>query len=275
MVHLGPFTEPVRSRQDIVSRLRVHALAHTFEPHEGAIPLALSGVRRGQPEQAGVGAAVQRYFQAHADAPTGQPHAWMLFSLGGFPTDDIRAATAVGTHPAGARPQAVEVQNDPAFIDALARTALRDRRARVDTRDVPRLLLGLSAPPPGGPGAPAGRAWARLGRPARIARGHLGRWRASRAARRGGRARGPADHAARPGGRRRGGPDWGRAGRGVSGRSSGGRTGLAGSPAHLLRRASGVTVVPAGRGLPAESGDGARHHAARREGGRLVPAARP
>ena len=38
LVQLGPFSEPLRSRADIVERLRIHVVSHSLEPHEAAIP---------------------------------------------------------------------------------------------------------------------------------------------------------------------------------------------------------------------------------------------
>ena len=132
MVHLGPFSEPLRSRKDIIERLRVHVVSHSLEPHEAAIPYALSGFRLGQPKLAGVGAAVQHYFQAHAPVAGGEPYAYVLFSPGDFPTDNLRAASSVGQHPGSARPLAMKVSNNTKFIDALQRTSLGQTQPQFD-----------------------------------------------------------------------------------------------------------------------------------------------
>ena len=132
MVQLGPFTEPLRSRKDIRDRMRVHVVTHTLEPHEAAIPYAMSGFRLGQPKLAGVGAAVQHYYQAHSGVNDGEPFAYVLFSPGDFPTDNLRAASAVGTHPGSARPLSIRVQNNLQFVNALSRETVGDLRPEFD-----------------------------------------------------------------------------------------------------------------------------------------------
>lgn len=131
LVHLGPFTEPLRSRKDIVDRLRLHVMSHTLEPHEAAIPYAMSGYRLGQPKLAGVGAAVQHWVQANG-LDAGEPSAYMLFSPGDFPTDNLRAASAVGLHPASSRPLAINVSAGGAFIEALGRKKIGAKRPEFD-----------------------------------------------------------------------------------------------------------------------------------------------
>ena len=130
-VRKGPFTEPLRSRTDIVERIRMHVNTHTLEPHEGAIPLALSGYRLGNPKLAGVGSAVQHYFQAR-DPSTTEPFSYVLFSPGDFPTDNLRSASAVGAHPGSARPLAINVQANQAFANALSRATVGADRAQFD-----------------------------------------------------------------------------------------------------------------------------------------------
>lgn len=131
-VRLGPFSEPLRSRADVVARLRLHINTHTLEPHEGAIPLAMSGFRLGHPKLAGVGAAVQHYFQSHATSAASEPYAYVLYSPGDFPTDNLRAASAVGQHPGVSRPLAIRVEASTAFVDALARATVGKDRAAFD-----------------------------------------------------------------------------------------------------------------------------------------------
>ncbi|MFT7623495.1 MAG: hypothetical protein ACI9WU_002678 [Myxococcota bacterium] len=131
-VRLGPFTEPLRSRQDIISRMRAHVVTHTLEPHEAAIPFAMSGYRLGDPKLAGVGAAVQHYYQARTPTTTGEPFAYVLFSPGDFPTDNLRSASAVGQHPGSSRPLSIRVQADTSFIEALKRGAVEEYRPQFD-----------------------------------------------------------------------------------------------------------------------------------------------
>ena len=131
-VHLGPFSEPLRSRTDIVSRLRMHVVTHTLEPHEAAIPYAMSGFRLGQPKLAGLGAAIQHYYQAQAPIITGEPYAYVLYSPGDFPTDNLRAASAIGLHPGSSRPLAIRVESNTSFIDALKRDTVSSVRPQFD-----------------------------------------------------------------------------------------------------------------------------------------------
>ena len=132
LVRLGPFVQPLRARADIVERLRLHVISHTLEPHEAAIPYAMSGFRLGQPRLAGVGAAIQRYYQSRAPVYTGEPYAYVLYSPGDFPTDNLRAASAIGQHPGAARPLAIKVESNTAFIDALGRGTVGSDRTSYD-----------------------------------------------------------------------------------------------------------------------------------------------
>lgn len=132
MVKLGPFVAPLRNRPDIRDRLRVHVISHTLEPHEAAIPLGMSGFRLGAPKLAGVGAAVQHYFQAHASENTGEPYSYVLYSPGDFPTDNLRAASSVGMHPGSSRPLSLRVAQGSTFIEALKRLELGDKKEAFD-----------------------------------------------------------------------------------------------------------------------------------------------
>jgi len=132
MVRLGPFTEPLRSRKDIIDRLRLHVVTHTLEPHEAAIPYALSGYRLGDPKIAGIGTAVQHYYQAHAATNTGEPYAYVLFSPGDLPTDNLRSASSLGQHPGTSRPLAMKVQANTAFVEALKRKTIGEMRPQFD-----------------------------------------------------------------------------------------------------------------------------------------------
>jgi len=132
MVQFGPFTEPLRSRADIMERMRVHVINHTLEPHEAAIPYAMSGYRLGQPKLAGVGSAVQHYYQARDPIITGEPYAYVLYSPGDFPTDNLRASSAVGQHPGATRPLSIRVSNNTSFIDALQRNTLGNLQPQFD-----------------------------------------------------------------------------------------------------------------------------------------------
>lgn len=130
-VKLGPFVLPLRQRNDVKERLRLHVISHTLEPHEAAIPLAMSGYRLGSPKLAGVGAAVQHYHLAH-EGFSGEPYSYVLYSPGDFPTDNLRAASSVGLHPGSSRPLSINVTASTAFIDALSRNQVGNLRPEFD-----------------------------------------------------------------------------------------------------------------------------------------------
>jgi len=133
MVKLGPFVMPLRSRQDIVDRMRVAITAHDLEPHEGAIPLALAGRPLGHPALAGLGSHIQRYYLDHDNQPGRAPYAYMLVSANlGFPADNIRSATAIGMHPGAARPLGIKVDAASDLTSLLARGTVGQNRAAYD-----------------------------------------------------------------------------------------------------------------------------------------------
>jgi hypothetical protein len=106
-VHLGPFTRPLW-RPDIVGRMRIVVLQHDLEPHEAAIPLALTGHRLGRPNFAGMGAVVQRYWQERSPRPL--PYAYVCVPQTTiFPTDNLEASFAVGPHGGQARPLTLRI----------------------------------------------------------------------------------------------------------------------------------------------------------------------
>jgi hypothetical protein len=132
-VHLGPFVMPIRNRPDVMSRMRVSITAHDLEPHEGAIPLALGGRMLGDPLLAGLGAHVQRYFLDRNTIPGRPPFSYVLeASTLGFPADNIAAATAIGMHPAAARPLGIKVDTGGDITTLLARGTVGKNRAQYD-----------------------------------------------------------------------------------------------------------------------------------------------
>ena len=130
MVHLGPLVGPLRDRPDLTSRMRIIVQHHTLEPHEAAVPLMLSGMRLGSPRMAGGATTVQRYFSSLDGRPT--PRAYTLFPETQIETANIRAASAVGLHPASARPLELRVGSTNDIPSMLSRTVGRDEQARLD-----------------------------------------------------------------------------------------------------------------------------------------------
>src|SRR5262249_54443158 len=83
LVHFGPFAAPLRERADVMERVRISMTKHDAEPHEAAIPLALTGRRLGQPNLAGTGAHIQRFFMSDDEKSASQetsiiPHSYVL-----------------------------------------------------------------------------------------------------------------------------------------------------------------------------------------------------
>lgn len=122
MVQLGPFSMPLRNRADVTSRMRLLVHKHDLEPHEAAIPHALSGKRIGNPTLAGLGAHVQRYFVDRPEVGRASPYGYVFLSdtIGG---DNVNAANATGLHPGHARPLRIKVDNTNLF-SLLARTGV-------------------------------------------------------------------------------------------------------------------------------------------------------
>jgi len=122
MVNLGPLLAPLIARPDIVSRMRVLVHRHSLEPHEAAIPYALSGHRLGSARMAGLGAAVQRHCQARDGGQRRVPYSHVLYPDTEISTDNLRAASAVGMHPGAARPLQLRISED---MSGLYRSLLR------------------------------------------------------------------------------------------------------------------------------------------------------
>ncbi|HVO30503.1 MAG TPA: DUF1501 domain-containing protein [bacterium] len=122
-VNLGPFAVTLRNRTDLTDRMRLLVMRHDLEPHEAAIPLALSGKRVGLPSLAGLGAHIQRFFNDHGDGSRQSPWSY-VFSTGGLPGDNVLAAAATGFHPGTARPLLIKVDSAQALYNLLARSAV-------------------------------------------------------------------------------------------------------------------------------------------------------
>ena len=132
-VHLGPLVAPLLGRSDILGRMRVLVQRHDLEPHEAAIPYALSGHRLGSGRLAGLGAAVQRQALSHGDRNLGAPHSYVLYPSSEIATDNLRAASAVGLHPGSARPLSLRISDDMTDLyRSLQRANIGSRRDAYD-----------------------------------------------------------------------------------------------------------------------------------------------
>ena len=133
-IALGPWLQPLRSRPDILDRMRIVVMQHHLEPHEVATPVALCGLPRGLPRMSATGAHVQRHAQALAGGRVA-PWAYNIFSSN---TEieaqfDIDAAAASGLHPASARPLQIRLaQNSASMTAQLRREHLGAARTSVD-----------------------------------------------------------------------------------------------------------------------------------------------
>ncbi|HVT99552.1 MAG TPA: hypothetical protein VHE33_18785 [Acidobacteriaceae bacterium] len=120
-VNLGPFAAPLW-RQDIISKTRVVVLQHDLQPHEAAIPYALSGRRLGRPGACGLGAPLQR--RAHELDPTrAMPASYCLVPPIFLGSSLFSMLDAVGSHPGAARPVVLPVgATTTSFLASLTRT---------------------------------------------------------------------------------------------------------------------------------------------------------
>lgn len=131
-VKLGPLVMPLRGRPDLLARMRILVQRHDLEPHEAAIPMALSGMRLGSARMCGVGSHVQRYYQDRDTTGRRVPFSYVLYPDTELQTDNLRAASAVGLHPGSARPLDLRITAESELPSQLARATLGDRRDAYD-----------------------------------------------------------------------------------------------------------------------------------------------
>lgn len=119
-IYWGAPAKPLYRRADILGRARMVTQYHELAPHEAARPYALSGLTLGNARRAGTGTAIQRRHRV-VDPTELLPVSYVLHpgvaSASG-------AAAAVGIHPGSARPLVIQVRDDNAFYDSLARTGI-------------------------------------------------------------------------------------------------------------------------------------------------------
>lgn len=128
-VKLGPYAYRLRQRSDVLDRMRIAVQFHTLEPHEAAVPQALTGKPLGQPSAAGLGAHIQRYYLDHEVGVRQAPYSY-VFATGGLAGDNVSAAAATGIHIGQARPLFIKTDNATRLNDLLARTELGSMQAR-------------------------------------------------------------------------------------------------------------------------------------------------
>lgn len=102
----GPATSPLW-RADIFSRVRLVVMRHNLEPHEAAIPLALTGHALGRVNFSGLGSAISHRF---AGASGGLPCSYCLLpARAGALTDNFHGIYATGTHGGQHRPLTLKI----------------------------------------------------------------------------------------------------------------------------------------------------------------------
>jgi hypothetical protein len=134
-VFLGPFLQPLLERPDILARMRIVINKHTLEPHEAAIPLALTGKTLGSPALASLGAHVQQWHVENSPVAPGTPVSYAFATAGGFiPTDNVLSTVATGLHPGSARPLLIKVDNVSRLSELLERggSGTVDERVKYD-----------------------------------------------------------------------------------------------------------------------------------------------
>jgi hypothetical protein len=119
-VQIGPFASVLAARTDITARTRILATSHNLEPHEAAIPLALTGKAVGSPTMAGLGTHIQRFYTETPDPSRKAPYSY-VFSTGGLPGDNVAAAFATGMHPGRARPLRIKIDEVSRLTNLLDR----------------------------------------------------------------------------------------------------------------------------------------------------------
>jgi hypothetical protein len=130
-VELGPFADRLWQRTDVVDRMRLVVQKHTLEPHEAAVPQALTGRPVGQPIAAGLGAHVQRARLEAAASDRASPYSY-VFATGGVSSDNVAAAAAPGVHPGAARPLLIKTDNASGFTNLLGRSTVGSARDHHD-----------------------------------------------------------------------------------------------------------------------------------------------
>ncbi len=131
-VELGPFAHLLHARTDVRDRMRLVVQHHALEPHEAAVPLALTGRPVGQPSAAGLGAHVQRArIDSGATPGRASPYSY-VFATGGVSSDNVAAAAQAGNHGGSARPVLIKTDNAARFTNLLQRTTLGGNRANHD-----------------------------------------------------------------------------------------------------------------------------------------------
>jgi hypothetical protein len=131
-VELGPFAYRLWTRPDVTSRMRLVVQRHSLEPHEAAVPQALTGKPVGQPSAAGLGTHIQRHFLESGVAPDRASPWSYVFATGGISSDNVAAAAATGSHPGAARPLLIKTDAASQLTSLLSRSTVGADRTAAD-----------------------------------------------------------------------------------------------------------------------------------------------
>ncbi|MEM7765676.1 MAG: DUF1501 domain-containing protein [Pseudomonadota bacterium] len=119
-VALGPLTKPIWGLAD---RMRIVVMQHGLEPHEAAIPYAITGHVLGRSNFSSLGAAMSHRF-AGPGRTTPLAYSFLPNNLS-FGSDNFQAIDAVGTHPGRHRPLRLNIgPGGDAFVAQLQRPGM-------------------------------------------------------------------------------------------------------------------------------------------------------
>ncbi|HIA02313.1 MAG TPA: twin-arginine translocation signal domain-containing protein [Myxococcales bacterium] len=123
-INLGPFIYPLRQRPDILARMRVYVLRHDIEPHEGAVPLAVTGSPLGAPALCSTGAHFERHFRGLGGNTHLAPYSYVIQQPSASANENFEVATATGLHHSHSRPLGIRLGPHNDFVKRLHRASV-------------------------------------------------------------------------------------------------------------------------------------------------------
>jgi hypothetical protein len=127
-VHLGPFVYPLRDRPDILARMRLFVMRHDQVPHEGGVPLSLTGVPLGNPRAASTATHVQAWMQANRGSERRLPWSYVVYpDRPNVNNHNVTAAFSIGLHRPSARPLSIRMPDQTTPGETLPREIARER----------------------------------------------------------------------------------------------------------------------------------------------------
>jgi hypothetical protein len=128
MVHLGPFAYPLRDRPDILARMRLMVTRHGFVPHEGGVPLMLTGTGLGNPRAAATATHVEAWMQANRPGERTTPWSYVIYpDRPNFTNHNATASFALGLHRPSARPLGIRMPDSNTVAETLPAEIARTR----------------------------------------------------------------------------------------------------------------------------------------------------